>query len=119
MFHQITHGFKDAADMREPAIALAARSVKEIIQHNQPFSVTIESKELERLFSVKFFFSWYTFQLQEESDYPFGLFSLFSNSIILEAFLTPLKHFELWPLTPIPPSFRVGIPRGGSCPKQV
>lgn len=65
------------------------------------------------------FFSWYTFQLREESDYPFGLFSLFSNSIILEAFLTPLKHFELWPLTPIPPSFRVGIPRGGSCPKQV
>lgn len=56
MFHQITHGFKDAADMREPAIALAARSVKEIIQHNQPFSVTMESKELERLFSVKLFF---------------------------------------------------------------
>lgn len=29
MFQQITNGFKDAADMREPAIALAARSVSQ------------------------------------------------------------------------------------------
>lgn len=95
VFHQITHGFKDAADIREPAIPLAARSVSQgDCPAQSAWLVTIKSKELEFLFSC-FFFSPYNFQLREESDYPSALFSLYSKSIILEAFLTPLKHFEL------------------------
>lgn len=110
VFHQITHGFKDAADIREPAIPLAARSVSQgDCPAQSAWLVTIKSKELEFLFSC-FFFSPYNFQLREESDYPSALFSLYSKSIILEAFLTPLKHFELWPLTQIPTSVRAVFP---------
>lgn len=106
--------------MREPAIALAARSVS---QRDYPAQSALFYDNKKQRVGISLlcevFFSWYTFQLWEESDYPFGLFFLFSKSIILEAFLTPLKHFELWPLTPIPTSFRVGIPGGGSSPKQI
>lgn len=102
--------------MREPAIALADRSVS---QGDYPAQSAFFCDNKKQRVGIFFFFSWYIFQLREESDYPFGLFSLFSKSIILEAFLTLLKHFELWPLTPIPTSFQAGIPGGGSWPKQI